>query len=412
MIDSLNLLVMFILILNCVVALNNGLAKTPPMGWMSWGRYRCNTDCDNYPTECISEDLFKAVADEFISGGYADVGYEYIIIDDCWMENERDYLGKLMPDYRRFPSGIENLSEYIHSYGLKFGMYENYGNVTCEGYPGSKYHIATDVQQFAEWKIDYLKLDGCFTLSKELDYGFPEFSKQLNKTGRPIVFSCSWPYYQEHIFNIMPQYELVKKYCNLWRNYHDISSSWQSIKNTINFYGKNHKRMASYAGSGHWNDPDMLMIGNPGLSVSQCRIQMAMWAILAAPLIMSNDLIHISKETKDILLNREIIAVDQDPLGIQGSMFKDIFGDLKIWTRPLIPVINDYNSYAIAFINMHDKVDRKISVNIYSLGLKSPDGYTIMDLFTGDELRNITPNDVLQINVNPMDIVFYKLIIL
>jgi hypothetical protein len=233
----------YYLLINLILyvhSLNNGLAKTPPMGWMSWGRYRCITDCKNRPSECIrylfkrssttrlirrsvlyfSENLFKTMSDKMISDGYADAGYEYVIVDDCWMEKERDENGNLVSDRERFPNGMESLSNYvkksifnteaiylldlfqIHGLGLKFGIYGNYGEKTCEKYAGSKHHIADDVKLFVKWKADYLKLDGCFTQSEELDYGYPEFGRQLNKTGRPIVFSCSWPYYQEHIFKI------------------------------------------------------------------------------------------------------------------------------------------------------------------------------------------------------------------
>ncbi|KAJ9599026.1 hypothetical protein L9F63_010483, partial [Diploptera punctata] len=178
-------------------ALDNGLALTPPMGWLSWERYRCITDCVNFPDECISENLFFRTAKLMATEGYLEAGYEYIIIDDCWLSKERDSEGRLQPDPDRFPSGIKALSDYVHSLGLKFGIYEDYGNLTCAGYPGILGHLETDANTFAEWGVDYIKVDGCNSNLEDMNTGYAEFGSYLNKTGRPIVYSCSLPFYQE-----------------------------------------------------------------------------------------------------------------------------------------------------------------------------------------------------------------------
>ncbi|RZF40166.1 hypothetical protein LSTR_LSTR014200 [Laodelphax striatellus] len=152
--------------------LDNGLALKPPMGWMSWQRYRCNIDCETYPDECISENLFRRAADLIVSEGFKKVGYEYVIVDDCWLAKERDQNGDLQPDPKRFPSGIKSLADYIHSKGLKFGLYEDYGTKTCEGYPGVIGHMKQDAAKFAEWEVDYVKLDGCNADPKTYDSAF------------------------------------------------------------------------------------------------------------------------------------------------------------------------------------------------------------------------------------------------
>jgi alpha-galactosidase len=177
--------------------LDNGLALTPPMGWMHWQRFRCLVDCDAYPDECINEKLFRSMADHLAADGYLEAGYEYLIIDDCWASKERDDQGRLQPNATRFPNGIKALADYVHSKGLKFGIYGDYGTKTCAGYPGSYGHLETDAKTFAEWEVDYLKLDGCYADVDNLEQGYIEMGRYLNQTGRPIVYSCSWPAYQE-----------------------------------------------------------------------------------------------------------------------------------------------------------------------------------------------------------------------
>ncbi|XP_025421570.1 alpha-N-acetylgalactosaminidase-like [Sipha flava] len=305
-------------ILHGVNSLDNGLALTPPMGWLAWQRFRCITDCEMYPDECISEKLFMNVADLLVSEGYAEFGYKYVIVDDCWLATNRSNDGKLLADNKRFPSGIKALSDYVHSKGLKFGLYQNWGEKTCAGYPGVSGHEEQDAQQFAEWGVDYVKLDGCYSDIRDMEKGYAEFGKHLKNTGRPIVYSCSWPAYQEG--KGMPiNYTALVEHCNLWRNYGDIDDSWTSVMDIADYFALKQEFWAPFAGPGHWNDPDMLLIGNFGLTVDQSKAQMAIWAILAAPLLMSNQLSAVRPEFKEILLNKGIIDVNQDALGIQGK---------------------------------------------------------------------------------------------
>ncbi|CAD7091944.1 unnamed protein product [Hermetia illucens] len=391
-----------------VHSLDNGLALTPPMGWMHWQRFRCITDCEKFPNECISEELFMRTADVMAAEGYADAGYEYIIIDDCWMEKARGEDGRLIADRKRFPSGIKALSDYIHAKGLKFGIYEDYGTYTCAGYPGVIGYMDIDAQTFAEWDVDYVKLDGCYADIEDMDSGYPEFGRLLNATGRPMVYSCSWPVYQEYQGK-MPNYEALKEHCNLWRNWGDIDDSWDSVTSITDYFAENQDRIQPHAAPGHWNDPDMLILGNFGLSYDQSKAQMAIWAILAAPLLMSADMATISPDIKGILQNKDVIAVNQDPLGIQGirvSKEKNI----EIWTRPITPVYDGNHSYAVAFVSRRtDGAPYSISSIVSEMGLKNKNGYTVTDLFDKTvQARVVEPSHSFNVRVNPSGVKFFK----
>jgi len=328
------MLLLLFSLLHTAAALDNGLAKTPPMGWLNWERYRCNIDCKNDPNNCISADLFLTMAKHIAYDGYADVGYEYVNIDDCWMERERGDSGQLVPNPDLFPDGVDALARDIHALGLKIGIYEDYGTHTCGGFPGTRGHVVDDANLFASWGIDSLKLDGCFCNATEFPTGYPAVTAALNATGRPILYSCSWPAYI-HEKDTIPYGDIAES-CNLWRNYVDIADSWSSVATIIQWFGDNHGNLSDIARPGAWNDPDMLIIGDFGLSFEQSKVQMAMWAMMAAPLFMSNDLRNIRQWQKDILMNQEVIAVDQDPLGKQGiRAFQDPKKHYEYWVREL-----------------------------------------------------------------------------
>lgn len=388
-------------------ALDNGLALTPPMGFMSWERFRCDTDCSLDPTECISENLYMSIADSMASNGYLEAGYEFVIIDDCWMATTRDENGKLQPDPTRFPSGIKALSDYVHSLGLKLGIYEDYGNFTCGGYPGILGHLQEDAQTFADWGIDYLKLDGCYSDIYDMEKGYPQMGQYLNDTGRPIVYSCSWPAYWT-TENLDPNYTAIATTCNLWRNWDDIDDSWDSVLSIIDYFGDHQDELIAHAGPGHWNDPDMIIVGDFGLSYDESEVQLAIWSILAAPLLVSADLRNIKDEFKDLLLNKEVIAVDQDPLGIQGRRLSQNNG-IEIWSRPLTPTSSDstYYSYAVAFLN---RGSEKTHVNtiLQDIGLTYESGYNIVDLYNGDSYGTLGPQDELSVLVDPSGVIFVK----
>jgi len=323
------------------VSLDNGVALTPPMGWLSWERFGCITNCDDFPETCISERLYLEQANELVQGGFRDAGYQYVDIDDCWSEMERDENGDIMEDRKRFPSGLKFLSQQLHSLGLKFGIYSAIGVKTCVGYPGLEGHFVQDAQKFAfEYEIDSIKVDGCTPNSTCFNITYPAFGEALNKTGRPILYSCSWPAGLEHhgekpdILNTQ-----LKHTCNSWRSYYDVYDSWPSISSIIDQWTRTSPDdvLVKAAGPGHWNDPDMLVVGNPGLSISEQQAQFCLWSIFAAPLMISADLRTIAGESKRILLNKDVIAVNQDKMGRMGYCVEGKNKHIRVYVRELLP---------------------------------------------------------------------------
>ena len=392
--------------------LDNGLALTPPMGWMAWERFRCNVDCETDPDDCINEKLFMQMADCVAEDGYAKAGYEFICIDDCWMAKERSPDGQLQADPKRFPHGIKALADYIHSKGLKFGIYADFGTKTCEGYPGSINHLEQDMKLFASWGADYLKLDGCYARPAQMGTGYPKVTRFLNETGRKIMYSCSWPFY--HVFEgLKPNYAEILKYCNLWRNYIDINDSWKILSKIVDYYAEKQDELISVAGPGHWNDPDQLLIGNFGLSLEQSRAQFALWAILASPLFMSNDLRNIAPWAKEILLNEEIIAVNQDKLGIQG---RRVFHGtrraprLKQFTEVWVRQLSDGSVAVVLFNRRYDQpvwIEAPFDkVGIRTSTAKARDLFAHKNLgsFSATFKARVNPSGVVMVKLTPPDI--------
>ncbi|TKR69709.1 hypothetical protein L596_021829 [Steinernema carpocapsae] len=390
-----------------VWALNNGLVRTPPMGWMSWTKFYCETDCVKHPFGCIDENLYMAQADCMEKDGYLAAGYEYVHIDDCWMARERDASGRLFANKTRFPHGIKALSKYMHNKGLKLGIYEDYGTKTCGGYPGSLGHLKIDADTFADWDVDFLKLDGCWVDTDKMPQGYADMGKALNASGRAIVYSCSWPAYL--IDQPRKQdYKLISQHCNLWRNFDDISMSFKSILSIINYYDHNQDRQIPYNGPGHWFDPDMIIGGNTEITYNQAKVQMTIWSIWSAPLIMSNDLRTVDEVSKAILQNPEVIAIDQDPLGIMGRLVANTT-DIGVYVKPVTPrdTAKNLTSFAVAIFNRSNK-KQSVSIQLSQLGLKNEDGYDVRDLWAhGDEGR-LRPMDSFQVKLNPTAVYFVK----
>lgn len=391
------LLMLVLMRMPAVSSIDNGLALTPPMGWLSWQRYRCNTDCKAYPMDCISEDLLKRQADCLVKEGYLAAGYQYITIDDCWLAETRDQQGRLQPDHSRFPNGIKALADYVHSKGLKLGIYEDFGTKTCAGFPGSEFYMQLDAQTFADWGIDLVKFDGCNSNPADALYGYPAFGLFLNKTGRPMLYSCEWPLYD--LATKKPtNFTAVRETCNMWRVFGDIQDSWDSLTRVLGYYSDHGEEFREEAGPGGWNDPDMLLLGNFGLSYDQERTQMAMWAVLASPLIMSLDACQVHPWSQQILQNRRVIAVNQDRLGLQGKLILKVDNNLQIWSKPVLPK----GSFAIAFLNLHSGGGpRKVTVPCTKLGLTNSGGYNVTETFDGQSLGVYKPQDDFTGWVNP-----------
>jgi len=309
------------------------LALTPPMGWNSWNGFGCN----------VSEKLIRETADAMVLSGMKDAGYQYVIIDDCW-HGTRDAQGFIQPNAEHFPSGMKALGDYIHSKGLKFGIYSDVGAKTCGGKPGSRGYEYQDALVYASWGVDYLKYDWCNSEGLNPIGAYTTMRDALYATRHPIIFSiCEW--------GDNKPWDWAKPIGHLWRTTGDITHCWDCEENhgTWSSWGimrilDKQKGLRVHAKPGHWNDPDMLEVGN-GMTVSEDRAHFSLWAMLAAPLIAGNDLREMSKETREILTNKEIIAVNQDALGIQA--FPAISEDgLEVWAKPL-----SNGDWAICFLN-------------------------------------------------------------
>ncbi len=294
---------------------DNGLARTPPMGWNSWNKFAGRVD----------DAAVRAMADAMASNGMKEAGYTYVNIDDTW-EGERDAQGNITTN-KKFPD-MKALADYVHSKGLKIGIYSSPGPNTCAGYEGTYGHEEQDARTWAAWGIDYVKYDWCGARTLYTDEEMPAIyqimGEALLKTGRPIVYSLC----QYGRLDVWQWGADVGG--NLWRTTGDIRDAWDSMTRI----GFSQDSLARYALPGHWNDPDMLEIGNGGMSVDEYRTHMSLWSMLAAPLLAGNDLRTMTAEIKDILLNREVIAIDQDRAGKQGSRAWQS-GEQEIWTRQL-----------------------------------------------------------------------------
>jgi alpha-galactosidase len=310
-----------------------GLAETPPMGWNSWNRFACTVD----------ERLIRETADIMVSSGMKKAGYQYVNIDDCW-QGERDELGFIRPDPKRFPSGMKALAEYVHSKGLKLGIYSDAGSKTCGGRPGSRGREYQDALTFARWGIDYVKYDWCDSQGLSAEAAYTTMRDALFAAGRPIVLSiCEWGDNQP--------WKWGRAVGHLWRTTGDINPCWDCEVGHGNWSSWGVLRILDrqaalrvYAGPGHWNDPDMLEVGN-GMTEAEDRAHFSMWSMLAAPLIAGNDLRDMTEASARTLTNEEVVAVDQDPLGIQGFRYLDDRG-LEIWFKPL-----DRGSWAMCVLN-------------------------------------------------------------
>ncbi len=369
-------------------AQDKGLASTPPMGWNSWNKFGCN----------VSEDMIRQMADAMVASGMKDAGYQYIVIDDCW-QVERDPSGNIVADAKRFPAGIKALAEYVHSRGLKFGIYSDAGSMTCANRPGSLGHEYQDALQYAAWGVDYLKYDWCNTTTQDAPAAYALIRNALNATGRPIVLSiCEWGTAKPWLWG-----ERVGG--NLWRTTGDISDMWQSkdkhhlgVVDILDLQDG----LQSYAGPGHWNDPDMLEVGNGGMTTDEYRAHFSLWAILAAPLLAGNDLREMKPEIHDILTNKEVIAVNQDPLGGQGRrVSKD--GDLEVWAKQMRD-----GSRSVVLLN-RDTSEKEITVSWEEIGYPGHLSASVRDLwrakdlgqFKGEFSAPVAPHSVVMVRVAP-----------
>jgi alpha-galactosidase len=367
----------------------DSLALTPPMGWNSWNPFGRN----------VSEKVIKETADAMVSTGLRDLGFRYIVIDDIWQGGRDSASGLLYPDKERFPSGMKELAKYVHDKGLKFGIYSDAGTLTCGGMPGSYGYEAKDAELFAEWGIDYLKYDYCHCPddgSMNNDYRmavsrYKTMGDALHVTGRPVVFSiCEWGPRSPWLWG-------KEVGGHLWRTSYDVGDIWDKPRNESSPIGiltsiDVMTNLGRFAGPGGWNDPDMLVIGlknsgfirGGGCTYDEYRTQMSMWCMFSAPLMLGCDLRNLNDETKSIILNREIIAIDQDALGKQA--FRVISRDgIDAWQKPLTG-----HRAAIAFLN-RNSFKKPVTVTFKDLELTDADNYEIFDVWLNKHVNPDKP---------------------
>ena len=330
----------------------DSLVLTPPLGWNSWNVFHEN----------INEKQIQEIADAMVSSGLKDAGYIYLNLDDNWMDTKRDAQGNLQNNPKTFPSGMKAIADYVHSKGLKFGLYGDRGKRTCHHYnsnwqseSGSNGREVQDAKKLAEWGVDYWKYDNCDSDPSTQEKDYTAMSNALRNSGRDIVFSiCMWEYK-----------DWMPKIANLWRTTFDIGPEWISTswyRGVYEIIDANNKYW-QIAKPGHWNDPDMLEVGNRGLSYEEQRSQMTMWSIMAAPIMISSDVRNMSSETKDLYLNKDMIAINQDSLGVQGHRVSDVNGK-QIWTKPL-----KNGDIAVALLNNNSST-QTVECNFADIGVE------------------------------------------
>jgi alpha-galactosidase len=380
-------LLLALLIFCNVKADENILGATPPMGWNSWNHFKRKTD----------DAIVRAQAEAMVSSGMRDAGYVYINIDDAW-EGTRDSSGEIRAN-SKFPD-MKALADFVHSKGLKLGLYSSPGMKTCAGFEGSYGHEEQDAKTYAKWGIDYLKYDLCglrvqmkaagsdVVAEKMMKDAYVKMRDALLNSGRPIFYSlCQYGHNQVWQWG-------ASVGGNAWRTTGDINDNFKSMV----LIGFHQAGLSKYAGPGHWNDPDMLEIGNGGMTTSEYQIHMSLWAILAAPLLAGNDLSTMTQATKDILLNKEVIAIDQDKLGKQGDrVYAE--GSVEIWSRDLAD-----GSKAVGIFNLADTKSH-ISLDFQKLGLHSP--VSARDLWLHKDLGNL--NSGYTEELAPHSVVLIKL---
>ncbi len=340
------------------------IAPTPQMGFNNWNSTHCRAEFD--------EAMIRGIADKFIELGLKDAGYTYVNIDDCWADWKRDANGNLKPNPARFPSGIKALADYIHAKGLKFGLYSSAGSWTCEpkkenhGFPGGLGHEKQDAALYAAWGVDYLKYDNCNNEKIDAKQRYGAMGEALRATGKPIFYSlCEWGENKAWLWASAPPVD-----GNSWRTTGDIEDTYASMLKLF----KQNVVLDAYARPGHWNDPDMLEVGNGGMSDVEYRSHFSLWAIMAAPLLIGTDLRKVTPEALHILTNKEVIAVDQDALGVQGKRIR-VRDGVHVIVKPL----HDGSRAVVVFNEGRSAKEVKVAAD--ELGLDKEKTYTVRDLW-------------------------------
>jgi alpha-galactosidase len=370
-----------------------GLAKTPPMGWNTWNTFSTK----------INETLIKETATIIADKGLRDAGYVYVVLDDAWMARQRNEQGQLVADPNKFPGGMKALGDFIHGLGLKFGIYNDAGTRTCAGYPGGRGHEFEDARLYASWGVDYVKYDWCNTGTANAQETYKTFGDALVATKRPIILSmCEW--------GTAKPWEWASPIAHLWRTTGDITDRYSTNRGGTRNAGNGWKDLLDkqvgleqYAGPEHWNDPDMLEVGNRGLTYAESRAHFSFWCMLAAPLMMGNDLRIMTDDILKVLTDKEIIALDQDPLGKQGYRVIDETGK-EVWVKEL-----SNGDWAVCMLN-DSTADAQMSLAWSDLPVLTGKTFKVRDLWSKKDLGttnnnysgNVVSHDVALLRLSPV----------
>ncbi|MGF6493123.1 alpha-galactosidase [Luteibacter sp. 621] len=361
----------------------------PQMGFNNWNSTHCRAEFD--------EAMIRGIADKFISLGLKDAGYRYVNVDDCWANWQRDKDGHLTPNPKRFPSGIAALADYIHQRGLKFGVYSSAGTSTCEplqedrGFPGGLGHEKDDAKTIASWHVDYLKYDNCNNQKIDAKKRYTDMANALRSSGRPIFFSmCEWGENKPWLWASKAPVN-----AGSWRTTGDITDTYASMLKIF----KENVVLDKYASLGHWNDPDMLEVGNGGMTDVEYRSHFSLWSIMASPLLIGTDLRTIKPDALQILLNKDVIAIDQDPLGVQGHQVRDADG-IHVIVKPLKD-----GGKAVAVFNEGDAA-KDVTVAPAEIGLKAGGSHTVRDLWAHTDAKG---DGAIKVSLAPHATVMYRI---
>ena len=364
-----------------VESYDNGVGRTPQMGWNSWNHYHCD----------INETVIKATADAFIVNDLPKYGYKYVNVDDCWAAS-RDSSGVIQPDLKTFPD-FQGMIDYVHSQGLLFGLYSDAGTKTCAGRPGSLNYEKQDAQTYAEWKVDYLKYDNCHSGLKPPEERYPIMRDALNSTGRHIFYSlCEW--------GVDDPAKWAWAVGNSWRTTLDVQDNWDTMINRADLNDLWWNYSAPYG----WNDPDMLEVGNGEMTTTEYETHFSLWCLMKAPLLIGTDVSKMSSETYRILTNSDAIAVNQDPLGVQGHK-RTSNGTSEVWAGPLSSS-SSLLDVAVILLNRGNST-ASITAQWSDIGLNPAQEVTVYDLWAHQTLGSRRGN--VTATVPSHGVAFYRL---
>lgn len=400
------LLTLLSLLATCC-GLDNGLGINPLFGWTTGDRYNCLTDCTSYPEDCISEHLIRTMADMLTLSSFARSGYRYLVVGDCWMDHQRDPKGRLRADIHRFPSGMPALVSYLHKKKLKLGLHVDLGNSTCGGFPGSQGRYDLDAQTLADWGVDMVTAGACGIYEyTDINKAYPEFGISLNRTNVPIIYDCDWPVILDKKGGGRADFQKVSDTCNYFRVVPKTVRSTESLTKVLTDYAGFSYIFKDLIGPGSYIDFNQLTLGGSILSIEQETFQVAFWAIIKSPMLVSSDLTALRGASKRLLLNPELISLTNDDLGSVATR-KLKMDMISLWTKEIRPE----GSWMLAIFNTNIVgLPSQTSFQLNTVGVTGAGRYNVTEVFTGDYYGVFKPWNYFNCQVEPSSALLFKFI--